>query len=62
MQELINWVVANWQRLVEVILAIIGLASVIVKITPTTKDDAILQKIKDFLSKWIALNPTIPPK
>ena len=60
MQGIIDWVVTNWPVAVEAILAIIGLASVVVKLTPTMKDDAFLQKVKDFLSKYIALNPTNP--
>ena len=43
--------------IIQLVLAIIGLASVIVKITPSTKDDEILGKVKNFLSKFIALNP-----
>lgn len=35
---------------------IVTVASVIVKWTPTQKDDAILGKIIGFLSKYIALN------
>ena len=45
------------QNLIELIFAGIGFASVIVRMTPTTKDDAVLSKIKSFISKWIALNP-----
>ena len=39
-----------------VITSIIGLASVIVKLTPTPADDELLGKVKNFLSKYIALN------
>ena len=39
-----------------VVSSLIGLASVIVKLTPTPKDDAILGKIKKFIGKYIALN------
>ena len=54
---MIDYIQQNWATVVEVVLAVIGLASVIVKITPTTKDDEILGKIKNFISKFIALNP-----
>lgn len=42
--------------LIEGYLALIGLASVIVKLTPTLKDDAFLKKILRFSGKFIALN------
>lgn len=57
--NIINYVKDNWVVVVELYLAIVGLASVIVKITPSTKDDAILQKIMDFLGKYIALNKPV---
>lgn len=36
--------------------ALVTVASIIVKLTPTQADDAILQKVMDFLGKYIALN------
>lgn len=45
------------QEIIELILSIIGLASIIVRMTPTLKDDKILSKIKEFVSVFIALNP-----
>jgi len=41
-------------------LAIVGLASFVVKLTPTPKDDAILKKVVDFVSRFIALNSKEP--
>ena len=54
--SLIDWVKVNWVQIIEVYLAIIGAASIIVKLTPTTKDDAVLEKIKAFVAKYLALN------
>lgn len=54
----VNFVKDNWLAIAQVITSIIGIASIIVRLTPSTKDDAILGKIIAFLSKWIALNPT----
>jgi len=54
---IIEWTSGHWSEIVELILAIIGAASIIVKWTPTPKDDAVLGRIKDFVSEWIALNP-----
>ena len=45
-------------ELVSLVTSIIGVASIIVKLTPTQADDAVLGKIIVFIGKWIALNPT----
>ena len=56
MNEIITWFGGNWDKVVEIILAVIGLASVIVKMTPTLKDDNILKGIIKFIGKFIALD------
>ena len=56
--NIIEYVQANWQNIVSVYLAAVGLASVIVKLTPTLKDDDILKGVVKFLGKYIALNRT----
>jgi len=60
MGNIIGWIVANKEVIINVIAYAIAIASIIVKITPTQKDDAILGKIITFLSKYIALNPQAP--
>ena len=40
--------------------AVVTIASIIVKITPSTKDDEMLGKIKNFMSKYVALNEKYP--
>lgn len=52
-----NWLMSHWDEVLLVYLSLIGAASIIVKWTPTPKDDAILGKIKDFVSRYVALNP-----
>ena len=62
---MVDWLVANWRDVIEMIAAIIGAASVIVRITPTLKDDNILLPIVKFIGKFIALDkyaPTTRPK
>lgn len=54
--QVIEWVKANWTTILEVYLAVVGLASVIVKLTPNKKDDAVLSKIITFVGKYVALN------
>jgi len=56
MQEILNWVISNKLALVEGYLALIGLVSIIIKITPTVKDDMWLKKYLKFTGKFIALN------
>lgn len=53
--NVVNFVKANLQDILLIVTSTITIASVIVKLTPTPKDDAILAKIMPFLEK-IALN------
>ena len=62
--NILTWFQAHWLEISAAITSAIGLASIIVKLTPTPKDDTILAKVVGFLGKWIALNPskpTVPP-
>jgi ABC-type Zn uptake system ZnuABC Zn-binding protein ZnuA len=54
--EIVNWIKDNWVDIANVIAYVIAIASIIVKLTPNTKDDAVLAKIIKFISKYIALN------
>jgi hypothetical protein len=56
----IDWIITNWKQIAEVIASIIGFASLIVKLTPTLKDDNILLPIIKFIAKFIALNVNTP--
>ncbi len=58
---IVEWVKSNWVQIAQVITSIIGVASIIVKITPNKNDDAILSKIIAFIGKYIALNPASKP-
>ncbi len=57
---IVEWVKANWAQIASAIAAIIGAASIIVKLTPTLKDDNILLPIVKFIGKYIALNTPTP--
>ena len=50
-----EWIIANWESILLIISGVISVASIIVKLTPTPKDDAILSKVAKFL-EVIALN------
>ena len=51
-----DYIVKNWDSIAIVISAIIGAASIIVKLTPTLKDDNFLLPIIKFIGKFIALD------
>lgn len=40
-----EFIVANWEGIMAIIASILSIAAVIVKMTPTKKDDEILEKI-----------------
>ncbi len=56
MMEIVNWFVTNWDNLLGIYLGLIGVASIIVKMTPNLRDDTILKNIVRFVGKFIALN------
>jgi len=56
---MVDYIVKNWQGIAQAIAAIIGVASIIVKLTPNLKDDAILLPIVKFIGKFIALNKSV---
>jgi hypothetical protein len=53
---MVDTIIKNWASIAELIAAIIGIASLIVKITPTLKDDSFLLPIIKFIGKFIALD------
>ena len=54
--DIVSWVSLHWQDLAAIWLQIIGAASIIVKLTPTLKDDDALKWVIKFTGKYIALN------
>ena len=47
--EIVNWVIANKQTVIELALAAFGLFSIIARITPTKVDDGIIQFILNII-------------
>ena len=54
--ELLKWVQSNYENVLLVIAGLVGVAEVVVRITPTQKDDSaveriggVLRKVMDFL-------------
>ena len=52
-----EWINAHWNDVLAIIAAVIGLATAIVKITPTQKDNNILAKVIKVLSVFSLCNP-----
>ena len=54
--SVINWFQANLVNITTIIAYVISAASIIVKMTPTLKDDDALKGFIKFLGKYIALD------
>lgn len=54
--NLISWFSAHYLDLIQILTSIIGTASIIVKLTPTIKDDNALKTVIKFIGKYIALD------
>ena len=52
-----EWIQSNWKDILAVLGAAVALATAIVKLTPTPKDDAFLQKVIKVLSALSLCNP-----
>ena len=53
---IVTWFTTHWADFIQVYLQIIGAASIIVRITPTLKDDDVLKNVIRFVGKYLALN------
>lgn len=51
-----EWLMNNWKDLLDIVAYVVLIASVVVKLTPTQKDDAILLPIIKFIGKYLALD------
>lgn len=54
---MINWLQANWKDVLAIIGGVVTVASIIVKLTPTQKDDAVLAKVIKVLAALSLFNP-----
>lgn len=57
--EIFIWFQENWETITQIITALVTVASLIVRLTPTLKDDSWLLGIVKFLGKYIALNRNV---
>jgi len=44
-----EWLIANWSEVIQTILAVLGAASLIAKLTPSKMDDNIICKIINYV-------------
>ena len=54
--EVLTFIQNHWDELLAIIGGIVSVASIIVKLTPTTKDDNVLNAIVNFLAKFSIIN------
>lgn len=60
--EALKWMQENWEGLFAVVGALVTAASLIVKLTPSTKDDEVLGKVLKFIELFSVFNKkTTPP-
>lgn len=52
-----EWITQHWKDVLAIIGAVVSVCSLIVKLTPTTKDDTILAKIIKLLAIFGIFNP-----
>lgn len=55
--EIITWLKANWESILAIIGGVVSVATIIVKLTPTQKDDNVLATIIRVLSIFSLVNP-----
>jgi hypothetical protein len=59
--DIVAWIKLHWlDTIVPGYLAFIGLASWVVKLTPTLKDDTYLLDVIKFIAKYFAVNTPTP--
>ena len=61
MQNSIAWVTAHWTDILAAWGAVVAAATVIVKLTPTQRDDAILAKVIKIADWFSVVNPKKAP-
>ena len=54
--EILNLITDHYNELLAIVGGIVSISTIIVKLTPTTKDDEILNKIINFLAKFSLVN------
>lgn len=53
----VNWIVSHWTDVLAIVGGLVSVASIIVKLTPTSKDDSVLNAIIKVLAAVSIVNP-----
>ncbi len=53
MEDVLNWIIGNWGEILALLAALGTVATIICKLTPSPKDDAIVARILE----WLKLVP-----
>ena len=59
---MIDWIINNWSSITSMFGSVVAIASVIVKLTPSDKDDKVLNKILEIIAKFSIFNTKIDQK
>lgn len=62
MQNIIDYITANWEAIIAAFAGVMMAARLIVKLTPTPKDDAAMAKVIKFLKNLGLVIPDEPKK
>jgi hypothetical protein len=57
--EIITWFTAHWDEILAVYAGLVAVASIIVRWTPTLRDDSALLAVVKFLGRYVALNRNV---
>jgi hypothetical protein len=57
--DILTWLQLHWSDILAVYAGLVAAASVIVRWTPTLRDDNALLAVVKFLGKYVALNRTV---
>lgn len=47
-----QWVIDNWVNIIAIVVALVPLLDIVVRLTPTKKDDTLLGLVKKFLDTF----------
>lgn len=53
-----SWILENWTTIAAIVAGLMSVASMIVTLTPTPKDDEVLKVVRDFLVRISFLQPS----
>ena len=56
MSEVISFIQNHYDELLAIIGGVVSIATIIVRLTPSTRDDEVLEKIINFLAKFSIIN------